>query len=68
MVCRSLMLELHRAGMIELPAVRQKSPNPLAVRHKPAPVEVVLTPPARRSSVWASSAPDRDGNRTPAST
>jgi hypothetical protein len=44
MVCRSLMLELHRAGMIELPAARQKPPNPLAVRHKPAPVAIDTTP------------------------
>jgi len=41
MVCRSLMLELHRAGHIELPAVRCSPPNPLAKkRKKPAPVEV----------------------------
>lgn len=44
MVCRSLMLELHRAGMIELPAVRQTPPNPLAVRRKPAPVVIDTTP------------------------
>jgi len=41
MVCRSLMLELHRAGHIELPPVRQRPPNPLARRRKPKPV---LTP------------------------
>ena len=40
MVCRSLMLELHRAGHIELPPVRQVNPNPLAARKKPAPVMV----------------------------
>src|SRR5690606_15767137 len=44
MVCRSLMLELHRAGLIELPPVRQVSANPLAVRHKPAPVTIDKTP------------------------
>jgi hypothetical protein len=44
MVCRSLMLELHRAGHIELPPVRHVNPNPLAHRKKPAPVEVDRTP------------------------
>lgn len=40
MVCRGLMLALHRAGLIELPAVRQRPPNPLAKRARPAPAEV----------------------------
>ena len=44
MVCRSLMLALHRAGHIELPAVRQRSLNPLAHRRRPAPVEVNRDP------------------------
>jgi hypothetical protein len=44
MVCRSLMLALHRAGHIELPAVRCVPPNPLAQRKRPAPVEVDRTP------------------------
>jgi len=44
MVCRSLMLALHRAGHIELPAVRYTPPNPLAKRERPAPVEVDATP------------------------
>lgn len=44
MVCRSLMLELHRAGHIELPPPRRVNPNPLARRKKPAPVEVDRTP------------------------
>ena len=44
MVCRSLMLELHRAGQIELPPVRWVMPNPLAERRRPAPVEVDRTP------------------------
>lgn len=38
MVCRGLMLALHRAGWIKLPPVRQISLNPLAQRRKPAPV------------------------------
>jgi len=36
MVCRSLMLLLHRAGHIELPPQRQTSANPLAQRARPA--------------------------------
>jgi len=32
MVCRGLMLELHRAGLIELPATRKSPCNPLARR------------------------------------
>jgi hypothetical protein len=44
MVCRGLMLELHRAGHIELPPVRWVNPNPLAVRRRPAPVSVECTP------------------------
>jgi hypothetical protein len=35
MVCRGLMLQLHRQGQIELPAKRQESPNPLEKRRKP---------------------------------
>jgi Druantia protein DruA len=38
MVCRGLMLALHRAGAIELPPVRKVMPNPLAERRKPAPL------------------------------
>ena len=44
MVCRSLMLELHRAGHIELPPVRWVPPNPLARRHRPELVEIDSTP------------------------
>lgn len=43
MVCRSLMLGMHRAGLIELPPVRQVNPNPLANRAKPRPVTVDTT-------------------------
>jgi len=35
MVARGLMLELSRAGHIELPAVKMRPPNPLAVRVRP---------------------------------
>lgn len=44
MVCRGLMLALHRAGHIELPPVRQRPPNPLAVRARTATVAVDETP------------------------
>jgi hypothetical protein len=44
MVCRGLMLQLHRQGHIELPPVRWVNPNPLARRNperkRPAPVLV----------------------------
>lgn len=43
MVCRGLMLALHRAGWIELPPVRQRPPNPLAQRPRPAPAEIDQT-------------------------
>jgi hypothetical protein len=36
MVCRSLMLALHRAGHIELPSRKFAPPNPLGRRTKPA--------------------------------
>jgi hypothetical protein len=38
MVCRGLMLALHRAGHIELPPPRFKALNPLATRAKPQPL------------------------------
>src|SRR5947207_11134486 len=38
MVCRGLLLMLHRAGEIELPATRQTSLNPFVERNKPQPV------------------------------
>jgi hypothetical protein len=48
MVCRGLMLQLHRAGLIELPPVRYVPPNPLASRKaersKPTPWLVDTTP------------------------
>lgn len=40
MVCRGLMLKLHREGLIELPPVRQVSMNPLVKRVQPALVGV----------------------------
>jgi hypothetical protein len=44
MVCRGLLLMLHRAGEIELPSVRQISPNPFVRRVPPAPVLIDQTP------------------------
>jgi hypothetical protein len=44
MVCRSLMLGLHRGGHLELPPVRGVHPNPLANRRRPVPVQVDRTP------------------------
>jgi Domain of unknown function (DUF4338) len=44
MVCRGLLLRLHRAGEIELPAVRFVTRNPLVERQRPAPVLIDTTP------------------------
>ena len=44
MVCRGLLLMLHRAGEIELPPVRQVSLNPFVERERPAPVLLDPTP------------------------
>ncbi len=44
MVCRSLLLMLHRAGEIELPPVRYTPPNPLVRREPPAPMLIDTTP------------------------
>jgi hypothetical protein len=47
MVCRGLMLALHRAGHIELPPVRHVPCNPLARRRPPAPVLNLTWEPIR---------------------
>jgi len=44
MVCRGLLLMLHRAGEIELPPIRQVSLNPFVRRDKPQPVPVDASP------------------------
>jgi len=44
MVCRGLMLQLHRAGLIQLPPPRRTSPNPLARRAAPRLLPVDQTP------------------------
>ena len=44
MVCRGLLLMLHRGGQIVLPPVRYTPPNPLARRGRPRPVLIDTTP------------------------
>jgi hypothetical protein len=44
MVCRGLMLALHREGLIELPPARKVVRNPLVFRAKPARVEIDNAP------------------------
>jgi hypothetical protein len=44
MVCRGLMLALHRAGQIVLPPRRRVPANPLAQRSEPAAVEIDRRP------------------------
>lgn len=44
MVCRGLLLMLHRAGEIELPPVRFQTPNPFVQRATPAPMRIDTTP------------------------
>jgi len=44
MVCRGLMLGMHRTGLIELPARHSCPPNPLARRRRPAAVAIDRTP------------------------
>jgi hypothetical protein len=43
MICRGLMLGMHRAGLIDLPAARRRLHNPLANRRPPQPVSVDTT-------------------------
>jgi Domain of unknown function (DUF4338) len=44
MVCRGLLLMLHRAGQIELPRVRFTPHNPLVRRQRPHPVLIDTSP------------------------
>src|SRR5450631_2074904 len=44
MICRGLLLMLHRAGEIELPAIRQMSLNPFVRRDRPQPMPIDMTP------------------------
>src|SRR4249920_4284523 len=43
MVCRGLLLMLHRDGAIELPAVRQIPLNPFVRRERPQPLLIDMT-------------------------
>jgi hypothetical protein len=44
MVCRGLMLMLHRQGLIELPAARRVTRNPMVERNRPVRVSADETP------------------------
>lgn len=44
MVCRGLLLKLHREGLITLPARKRVPPNPFLNRKPPKPVEVDNSP------------------------
>jgi len=44
MLCRGLLLMLHRAGEIQLPPVRFQPPNPFVERAAPAPMLMDMTP------------------------
>jgi len=44
MVCRGLMLALHREGHIELPPIKKRPPNPFLTRAKPQPIQIDETP------------------------
>ncbi|RLB66526.1 MAG: hypothetical protein DRH03_12105 [Deltaproteobacteria bacterium] len=43
MICRGLMLELHRAGHIQLPAKKSSPKNPFEHRQKPKEIEIEQT-------------------------
>lgn len=49
MVCRGLMLALHRAGHIELPPQRQRPPNNAIIHRRVAPVPPYETSPIETS-------------------
>ncbi len=49
-VCRGLLLELARRGLIDLPSCKRQTPYHLAHRKKPQPVEVDESPIERRLS------------------
>jgi len=44
MVCRGLMLELHRAGHIKLPAKKRHTHNPFVDRRKPSRIKIDQSP------------------------
>lgn len=43
MICRGLMLELHRAGHIVLPAKKRSPKNPFVHRQRPKEIEIDQT-------------------------
>lgn len=49
MVCRGLLLGLHRAALIQLPPPRCRPPNPLAQRRPPRPVALPCPQPIQCS-------------------
>jgi len=44
MICRGLMLELHRAGHIQLPAKKRSPKNPFEHRQRPTKIEIDQSP------------------------
>ena len=64
MVCRGLMLMLHRRGLIELPPVRQVSRNPLVERTAPTAISLDDAP-LRLSLAELGSLQIRQVRRTP---
>ena len=65
MVCRGLLLALHRAGQIELPAKRQSPPNNVTAHRRVAPVAPYDTTPIRGSLAVLGPLEIRLGRRTP---
>jgi len=65
MVCRGMMLALHRAGHIQLPPVRHQPPNPLAQRRPPAPLAPVAWEAIRAAVRELSPLEIRQVRRTP---
>lgn len=66
MVCRGLMLALHRAGLIQLPPVRQVSINPLVRRPPPQPALEWTWEPVRGTVAELKPIEIRQVRRTPA--
>jgi hypothetical protein len=44
MVCRGLMLQLHRAGHIKLPPKKKRPPNPFLIRKRPTQIRMDQSP------------------------
>ena len=65
MVCRGMMLALHRAGHIQLPPVRRVMLNPLAQRRKPVPLAPAGWEPIRATVRELGALEIRQVRRTP---